>query len=139
MLDGDADPDSNGTLTAARVTGPSHGTLVLDANGSFKYTPAADYSGTDSFTYKATATYGPGDPTIDTNPATVTITVTPVNDAPVASAGALVTAEDTTGSGTLSAVDTEGQSLIYSLVANGSKGTATITDSATGVYKYVRT
>ena len=137
VLGNDTDPDSIGTFTAVLVSGPSHGTLTLKDDGSFSYTPAANYNGSDSFTYKATATYGPGDPTVDTNIATVTIMVAPVNDAAVASPGALVTAEDTTGSGTLSAVDTEGQSLIYNLVANGSKGTATITDSATGAYTYV--
>ena len=54
-----------------------HGTLTLNANGSFTYTPAANYNGTDSFTYKA------NDGTADSNVATVTITVTAVNDAPV--------------------------------------------------------
>ena len=79
VLANDDDPDTDSTLTAALVTGPSHGTLVLNANGSFTYTPAANYSGTDSFTYKA------NDGTVDTNTATVTITVTPVNDTPTIS------------------------------------------------------
>ena len=54
--------------------------MTLNANGSFTYTPAANYNGPDSFTYKA------NDGTPDCNVATVTITVTPVNDAPVAKA-----------------------------------------------------
>jgi len=52
-----------------------NGTLTLNSDGSFDYTPNADYNGPDSFTYKATD---------DSNTATVSITVTPVNDAPVA-------------------------------------------------------
>ena len=48
------------------VTGPAHGTLTLNADGSFTYTPAANYNGTDSFTYKA------NDGTLDSNVATVT-------------------------------------------------------------------
>ena len=41
------------TLTAVLVTGPAHGTLTLNANGSFTYTPDANFNGSDSFTYKA--------------------------------------------------------------------------------------
>jgi VCBS repeat-containing protein len=64
-------------LTAVLVASPAHGALVLNANGSFTYTPAANYHGGDSFTYRAK------DATLtSTNVATVTITVTPVNDAP---------------------------------------------------------
>ena len=64
-----ADPDGD-PLSAVLVTGPSHGTVTLNANGSFTYTPAADYDGTDSFTYRA------NDGTLKSNQATVTITVT---------------------------------------------------------------
>ncbi len=70
--DTDVDGDA---LTAAVVAGPSHGTLVLNANGSLSYTPAANYHGSDSFTYKA------NDGTADSNVATVSLTVTAVNDA----------------------------------------------------------
>jgi VCBS repeat-containing protein len=72
------DPDGN-PLTYRRVTGPAHGTLTLNANGTFAYRPAADYNGPDSFTFKAT------DGVLVSNVATVTITVRPVNDAPDAS------------------------------------------------------
>src|SRR5207302_838768 len=69
-------------LTAALVSGPSHGTLTPNPDGSFAYTPAADFNGTDSFTYKAS------DGTALSGETTVTITVNPVNDAPVAAADA---------------------------------------------------
>ncbi len=52
VLGNDSDPDGN-ALTAALASGPAHGTLTLNSNGSFTYTPAAGYSGSDSFTYKA--------------------------------------------------------------------------------------
>ena len=52
VLGNDSDPDGD-PLTAVLVTGPSHGTLTLNANGSFSYTPAADFTGSDSFTYRA--------------------------------------------------------------------------------------
>ena len=46
------------TLTAALVSGPAHGTLNLSATGAFTYTPAAGFSGTDAFTYRASDNSG---------------------------------------------------------------------------------
>jgi VCBS repeat-containing protein len=88
VLGNDSDPDSS-TLTAAVVTGPGHGTLTLNPNGAFAYTPAANFNGTDTFTYKAS------DGSAQSNPATVTITINPVGDAPVATNDAYSTNEDT--------------------------------------------
>jgi VCBS repeat-containing protein len=87
VLANDSDLDSS-TLTASLVSGPSDGTLQLGADGAFTYTPDADWSGIDSFTYAAS------DGSASSN-ATVTITVTPVNDAPVATSGNATTPEDT--------------------------------------------
>ena len=88
VLANDTDVDSN-TLTIALVSGPANGTLTLNPDGSFIYTPAANFNGSDSFTYTAS------DGTADSNVATVTIAVAAVNDAPVAVADAATTAEDT--------------------------------------------
>ena len=52
VLANDTDVDG-ATLTAVLVTGPAHGTLALNADGSFTYTPAANFNGSDSFTYQA--------------------------------------------------------------------------------------
>jgi VCBS repeat-containing protein len=72
------DTDSDGdTLTAVLVSGPNYGTLTLNPNGSFVYTPWAYYNGTDWFTYKA------NDGQLDSNVATVTITVNAVNNPPI--------------------------------------------------------
>ena len=76
VVGNDADVDSD-ALTAALVVGPSHGTLVLNGDGSFTYTPAPDYNGPDSFTYRAT------DGRHDSNETTVDMTVEPRNDPPV--------------------------------------------------------
>jgi len=73
--DTDADGDP---LTATVMSGPSHGSLTLMANGSFTYTPTPNYNGADSFTYKAS------DGTTDSVAATVNLTVGAVNDAPIA-------------------------------------------------------
>jgi VCBS repeat-containing protein len=69
VLANDTDPDGN-TLTAEAVTQPAHGQLTLNASGSFTYTPAAGYSGTDKFTYTAY------DGVVHSAAATVTIAVT---------------------------------------------------------------
>ena len=48
LRDADSDP-----LSAILVAGPANGMLVLNADGSFDYTPDADFNGTDCFTYEA--------------------------------------------------------------------------------------
>src|SRR5439155_23026070 len=75
--------------TSVLVDGPSHGALTLNPNGSFTYTPAANFNGSDSFTYKAS------DGVAQSNVATVTLTISAVNDAPVALNDAYATNEDT--------------------------------------------
>ena len=80
VLANDSDVDGD-ALTEILVSDVSHGTLTLNADGSFTYTPATDYNGTDSFTYKA------NDGELDSNVATVSIILDGVNDAPVADAG----------------------------------------------------
>lgn len=65
-------------LTAVLVSSTTNGSLTLNANGSFTYTPNANYFGSDSFVYRAT------DGTNFSAPVTVTITINPVNDPPVA-------------------------------------------------------
>ena len=74
VLGNDTDLDG-GTISAVLVAGTTHGVLVLNADGSFTYDPAANYCGPDSFTYKA------NDTVADSNVATVNITVNAVNDA----------------------------------------------------------
>jgi VCBS repeat-containing protein/parallel beta-helix repeat protein len=79
VLGNDSDEDSGATaLTAILVSPTSNGTLSLAADGSFIYSPNNNFSGTDSFSYRVS------DGSSNSNIATVTITVNPVNDAPVA-------------------------------------------------------
>src|SRR5439155_12467196 len=83
--DSDAEGDS---LTAIAITSASHGALTLNADGSFSYTPAANFNGTDSFTYIA------NDGSADSASITVTLTINPVNDFPLATSDAVTTLED---------------------------------------------
>ena len=76
VLAGDTDIDSS-VLNASVVTKPAHGTLTLNADGSFLYVPTLNYNGLDTFTYQA------NDGFALSNIATVTITLTAVNDAPL--------------------------------------------------------
>ena len=81
VLINDSDVDGD-ALDAVLVSDVSNGALTLNADGSFTYTPNADFNGADSFTYKA------NDGTADGNTVTVDITVGAVNDAPVGTATA---------------------------------------------------
>src|SRR5262245_27223220 len=89
VLGNDTDVDSP-ALSATLVSGPAHGTLVFNADGSFTYTPNENYFGPDGFTYEAS------DGSLGSNVAGVSLTVNPVNDAPVANADAFTLDEDTT-------------------------------------------
>jgi VCBS repeat-containing protein len=114
------DTDVEGSpLTAIKASDPLHGTVTLNANGSFVYTPSANYNGADSFTYKA------NDGTASSTVATVTITVTGVNDAPVANSMATSLNEDSSKAITLTATDVDGNPLTYSIVTMPAHGTLT--------------
>ncbi|HUT95563.1 MAG TPA: cadherin-like domain-containing protein, partial [Thermoguttaceae bacterium] len=89
VLTNDADVEGD-LLAAVLVDGPAQGTLTLADDGSFEYTPNADFNGSDSFTYLA------NDGQAESNLATVSITIEPVNDAPVAVDDAYSVNEDET-------------------------------------------
>ncbi|MEO1331749.1 MAG: Ig-like domain-containing protein, partial [Pseudomonadota bacterium] len=97
VLANDSDVDGD-ALTAVLGTDVTDGTLTLNADGSFDYTPDADFNGSDSFTY--TVSDGQGG---TSTPATVTITVNPVNDPPQAVADSYTTGRDTQLAVTLAA------------------------------------
>lgn len=112
-----SDADGN-PLNYAILTPPAHGSLSGTAP-NVTYTPASNYYGTDSFTFTA------NDGQTDSAAATVSLTVTAVNDAPVANAQSLTTAQDTAKAITLSATDVEGSSLVYAIVTQPAHGSLT--------------
>ena len=109
----DADGD---TLTYSVVGSPTKGTLS-GTTPNLTYTPTANQNGSDSFTFKV------NDGKVDSTAATVSITITPVNDAPVANSQSVTTDEDTAKAITLTGSDVDGDTLTYTIVASPSKGT----------------
>ena len=87
VLANDTDIELDG-LFAALVDGPDHGSLVFNDDGSFIYTPDANYNGSDSFTYRS------NDGTDDSNTATVNITVVSVDDTPTGGGTVFLTVEE---------------------------------------------
>ncbi|MEX0641965.1 MAG: Ig-like domain-containing protein, partial [Pirellulales bacterium] len=88
LLANDTSP-SGAPLSAARTLAASHGAVTLNADGSFTYSPQPNFTGTDTFRYRAT------DGAAQSNIATVTITVRSVNDAPVAVGETYTATQDT--------------------------------------------
>jgi VCBS repeat-containing protein len=125
VLANDSDADGNPiSVAGASVTDPGHGTLILNADGSFTYTPAADFNGSDSFTYKAS------DGSLTSDAATTTITVAAAPDAPVARDNSYATEEDTPLTVSAPGVlandsDADGDPLTSTLVAGPAHGTLT--------------
>ncbi|KKT55599.1 MAG: VCBS repeat-containing protein [Microgenomates group bacterium GW2011_GWC1_44_23] len=124
----DIDGDS---LTYAIVSGVSHGNLGAISGNQISYTPSADYQGTDSFTYKV------NDGAVDSLIATVSATITSINDAPaLETVGNKTINELTTLTFTVNATDPDSTGLIYSL--EGAPAGATI-NSTTGVFTFTPT
>ena len=88
------------------MTGPAHGTLTGTVP-NLTYNPAANYNGPDSFTFKA------NDGRVDSAAATVSITVTPVNDVPMAQGQSVTTLEDTPKAIMLTGSDADGDALTF--------------------------
>ncbi|TAK87025.1 MAG: tandem-95 repeat protein, partial [Aquabacterium sp.] len=102
-----ADVDGN-SLSFSKGSDPTHGSVSVAANGSFNYTPNANYNGTDSFT--VTVSDGQG----GTATSTVTVTINPVNDAPTANNPNVSGNEDTVITGQVTASDVENDPLSFS-------------------------
>jgi len=124
------DTDDHGIRSSLLVSGPAHGALVFNADGSFSYTPAPNFNGDDSFTYKD------NDGQYDSNVATVHIHVNAINDPPVANPDSYTTNEDTTAVGNVLTNDTDvdGDTLTASLVTGVSHGTLTLNPNGTFSY-----
>ena len=115
VLANDSDVDGD-PLTVTLVTAPAHGAVTLSANGAFSYTPAANYAGTDTFTYSVR------DPSLSSALATVSLSV---------SGATLVTSTNTIGFGN-QAVGTTSSAKSIVLINNGTTAAALTSVSISG-------
>ena len=123
ILGNDTDADGD-TLTAVLASAPSSGTLTLNSDGSFSYTPNSGFTGIDRFAYKA------DDGVAQSNIAIVTLNVHSTNHAPTAYGDSFTTPHDTAlvvnAPGVLgNDTDADGDMLTSVLVAGPSHGTPT--------------
>jgi len=130
VLENDWDIDGYDELSVDLASAPGHGTAVVTGAGTFEYTPDTDWNGVDTFTYEV------DDNTGARTIGTVTVTVAPVNDAPVArddSAAAdssamiiiLVLANDT---------DVDGDALEVTITAGPDNGTVVVLSNGALAY-----
>ena len=134
VLANDSDPDGDPlTVTATPISGPSNGSLVLNSNGSYVYTPNPGFVGNDSFVYAVSDGKGGSDT------ATVRITVQKTNRPPVANPDSATTAQDTTLNGpSLLANDSDpdGDLLTINTTPVTGPGNGSLVINANGTYVY---
>ena len=125
----DADGDS---LSFAVVGTPNRGTVTINANGSFTYVHSGGEGASDSFTFSITDN---STSQLVSNTATVTITITAVNDAPVIADISKTLDEGASAEINVTGTDAESAILVYEIVTAPSNGTFTL-DSSTGLGYY---
>src|SRR5207253_2966328 len=144
-LANDTDAEAK-TLTATKLSDPAHGSVTLNANGTFSYSHDGSETATDSCHYTACHTGTTRSPPVAdpkcSGTATVSITVTPVNDAPVANSdsatvaeGGTVTVLDSTAASVLANdTDAEGNTLTATKLSDPAHGSVTL--NADGTFSY---
>jgi VCBS repeat-containing protein len=118
------------------VNQPAHGSVTINAIGIFNYTPNTNFNGADSFTFKA------NDGTLDSNIATISLTVFAVPDAPVITSNgggdtaAVSIPENSTAVTTNTATDPDGGSISW-MIVGGSDRDKFLIDASTGVLSFI--
>ncbi len=130
LNDTDVEQDA---VVAVLITGPAHGALTLNADGSFTYLGAKDYNGADSFAYRAF------DGSLYSGAAVVTLTVRAVNDAPVALNDEIPGREDTLLSGSVTTNDSDVDRDPLTVVLLRAPQHGALTLAADGTFTYVPT
>ncbi len=115
VLNNDSDPDGD-SLVITNVSVPSSGSATINPDSTITYTPDANFAGSDSFNYDISDGNG------SSAAATVSITITPVNDPPTANSQNVSTNQDIPVSIILSGNDIDGDSLTCQIATNPSNG-----------------
>lgn len=123
-----ASSSSQSTLTFALSQAADHGLASVNDDGRFTYTPAGDFNGDDQFTFEVSNTEGAK------STGTVSITVNPVDDVPVAQSSSFAVQTNMELSGQLVASDADGESLSYSIADNVSNGSLNL--NSDGSFSY---
>jgi alpha-tubulin suppressor-like RCC1 family protein len=103
-------------LVFAKFSDPAHGSVIVQSNGFFSYTPALHYNGQDSFQVRAFDGFEWSAPTL------ITITILPVNDPPVALPQSLTVPDSLSLPITLTGTDVDGDALTFEIVQTPSHG-----------------
>ena len=129
---GNDDLSGDGGNVWSLVTNPSHGSVIVTSNGGYSYAPDANYNGSDAFVYQLCDVNG------DCDTAIVYITISSVNDAPVAVWNSNTTDEDTPVSGSVGGNDTDVDNNInpngFTLTSGPSHGSLTFNNDGTYTY-----
>jgi methionine-rich copper-binding protein CopC len=126
------DADGN-VMTFTKVTDPNYGIVTINTStGAYTYTPTGNFNGTDSFTFKV------NDGIFDSIAATVSLTISAVNDPPIAIAFSTTTNEDAVKTGRLTGTDVDRNLLKFAKVTDPNYGIVTV-NTSTGAYTYTPT
>ena len=134
LVGNDIDPDPGSILRVNSVGGATGGTVKLNPNGTVTFTPTSNYHGPASFVYRIKDAVG----AVSANTGTVSVTVTPVNDAPEGGVLNITGVDNITGvvTGSITgSTDPDGDTIRY-VAAPTMKGTVTI-DAATRTFTYI--
>ncbi len=148
VLSNDGDPEGHAVLVTG-VTQPANGSVSINADGTVTYVPDPDFSGVDSFTYTicedtSAPTAGIA-PTGECATATVTVTVTDVNDPPVNTGETVINVTVGQRLPPLSFVDPEGSEVVFTMIGGtlppgvniNADGTFTGRTESVGTYTFV--
>ena len=120
--------DVDSAVTFALVAQGQKGVAVVNVDGSFSYTPSANSNGADSFSYAVS------DGAVTTAALVVSVSITAVNDAPVATAATIVVDEDGVFTGQAAGTDVDDDALVFALAQAPENGTAVV--GANGALSY---